>query len=104
MTLSYFASDELPHWVATISHNGALPDFSSGWTFRVVISTAAGGTPLLEKTTNITGAASGVVTVAWASGDLAITPGSYRIQLKATRTADNAEATIEDSVTIKRRY
>lgn len=101
--LTYHQSDELPQWVATITHNGVLPDFSSGWTFRVVVKRGSSAA-VLTKTTNITGAVSGVVTVAWASGDLDVAPGQYGIQLKATRTSDSGEATIADRLTILKRY
>lgn len=101
--LEYHRSDELPQWVATISYNGSLPDFSSGWTFRVVIAEDTESAAVLTKTTGITGATGGVITVAWASAELDIAPGEYVIQLKATRTSDSAEATVADVITIKAR-
>lgn len=104
MSLSYFAGDELPAWVATISHNGTPPDFSTGWTFQVIVTARDASVPALTKTTNIAGAAAGVVTVTWAANDLALTPGTYLVQLKATRAADSLESTIEDVLTVKRRY
>lgn len=104
MPLSYYRGDELPQWVATISHNGTAPDFSTGWTFRVVITARDAAEPLLTKTTNITGATGGAITVAWAANDLDIAPGTYLVQLKATRAADSSETTIEDRLTVKRRY
>jgi hypothetical protein len=70
----------------------------------VVITEADAATPLLTKTTNITGATGGQITVAWAANDLALTPGTYLVQLKATRTADNLETTVEDCIIIRRRY
>lgn len=103
MTLSYFRSDELPQWQATIEHNGTSPDFSSGWTFQVKVAEQATGTVVLTKTTNITGATGGVVTVAWASGELDVEPGRYRAQLKATRTSDGGEATVSELLTVKAR-
>ncbi len=104
MPLAYYQSDELPAWVATISHNGTAPDFTTGWTFRVVVTQVDAPTPVLTKTTNITGAEAGVITVAWAPNDLNVTPGAYLVQLKATRTADSLETTIEDRIVISRRY
>lgn len=104
MPLTYYANDELPQWQATISHNGTTPNFSTGWSFRVVITKRDATTPLLTKTTNITGAAAGVITVAWATGDLNLPPGTYLVQLKATRTSDSLESTIEDQLIVKKRY
>ena len=94
--LSYYRSDELPHWQATIQINGTGPDFSSGWTFEVKVGT-------LTKTTNITGAASGVITVAWAASDLDQTPNTYTAQLVATRTSDSAQCTVTELLEIKAR-
>ena len=98
MPLQYHRSDELPAWVATISVNGSTYDYSTGWTFTVTLSD--GSTTALTKTTNITGAASGVVTVAWAENDLDIAPGRYKVLLTATRTADSLEWTISDTLEI----
>lgn len=99
MALTYHRGDELPQWVATVTINGTAPDLSSGYTFSVTVR-QGDGTAVLTKTTNITGAASGVVTVAWADGDLDIAPGTYRVLLTATRTSDSAEWTVEDQLRI----
>lgn len=97
--LTYHVGDELPQWVATVTVNGSAPDLSTGYTFSVVVK-QGDGSAVLTKTTNITGATAGVVTVAWADGDLAIAAGTYRVLLTATRTSDSAEWTVEDTLRI----
>ena len=100
MALRWHAGDELPHWVSTIRINDSTAtDLSSGWTFVVTLRQGT-ATPVLTKSTNITGAAGSVVTVAWADGDLAVAPGTYRARLVATRTSDSAEFTVPDTFDI----
>lgn len=102
--LTYFRGDERPAWVHTETVNGVADDYSSGFTFEVKLATvAAPGTAVLTKTTGITGAAAGVVTVAWAPNELDLTPGRYTAQLKITRTADNHELTVQEPLTIAAR-
>ncbi len=101
--LIYKQGDELPQWVATILTNGTGYDFSTGWSFQVVI-VDADETVVLTKTTNITGATGGAITVAWAVGELDLDPGSYVAQLKARRTSDTGEATIRQPLRIDTRY
>lgn len=99
MALTYHRGDELPQWVATVTVNGSTPDLSSGYTFTVTVKQGSDAA-VLTKTTNITGATAGVVTVAWADGDLDIAAGTYRVLLAATRTSDSAEWTVEDQLRI----
>ncbi len=74
--------------------SGALIDFSVGYTFVFKIGTQ-GSTALLTKSSGITGAVgSGVeptgtpnVTITWAAGELALTPGTYLWTLKATTSS-----------------
>ena len=100
MTIRMFRGDELPAWVATISLNGSTStDLSTGYTFSVAVKQGS-ATPVLTKTTNITGAAGSVVTVAWASQELDLAPGTYRLVLTVTRTSDSAEFTVEDRLEI----
>jgi hypothetical protein len=101
MSLNYFAGDELPAFEATITLNGATVDFSSGWTFTVKLTSP--GETTVTKTTGITGASTGTITVAWATGELNIKPARWRLQLTATRTADQRQFTIQDEVVIKPR-
>ncbi len=101
MALSYFRNDERPDWVATVTVNGATDDMSSGYSFSVKIATDLSSAAVLTKTTNITGAAAGVVTVAWAAGELDIAPGQYVATLTARRTSDSRDWTISEPLTIK---
>lgn len=95
MSLRYTRTAERPSlqlWLE--DDDGTLIDFSSGYTFTFKIG-ARGETALLTKTSGITGAiGAGTeptgtpnVTIAWAAGDLDITPGAYRWQLTATTSA-----------------
>lgn len=97
-SLRYTRGDELPAWAETVLLNGAVPDLSSGHTFSVVIRD--GDVAVLTKTTNITGSALGVVTVAWADGELDIAPDVYRVVLTVTRTSDSAEWTVQRPIEI----
>ncbi len=103
MTLQYAQADELPAWEATVTVNGAALDFSTGWTFAVRIADPATDTLALTKTTGITGATGGVVTVAWATTDLDIDPQIYRAQLTGTRIIDSAQFTVDERVRIRPR-
>lgn len=97
--LQYHQSDELDAWQATILASGVNPDFSSGYTFKVVVKNAA-GTTVLTKTTGITGASGGVITVAWAAGELNIAPGLYTAHLIRTRTSGTLEGTTAEDIEI----
>lgn len=101
MSLNYHQGDELPAFEATITLNGQTVDFTTGWTFTVKLT--APGQTTVTKTSGITGASTGTITVAWAAGELNITPGRWRLQLTATRTADQRQFTIQDEVVIKPR-
>jgi hypothetical protein len=95
MALTYHVGDELPAWTATVTIDDVAPNLSSGYTYSLQLKQGT-GTAVLTKTTNISGSSAGVVTVAWADGDLAQTAGTYRAVLTVTRTSDSAEWTIED--------
>lgn len=106
MTLEYFARDERPYWRATVEVEGAFDDLSTGYTFEVNVAAhpiSAASVPDLIKTTGITGAAAGVVTVAWLTNELDLDPGTYSVQLTAVRTSDGRDWTVEDRMTIKPR-
>lgn len=105
MTIEYFAGDERPYWEATVTIDGDTEDMTSGYTYEVNIAATATATatPVVTKTSGITGAAAGVVTVGWAVGELAIAPATYVVQLTATRTSDNKDWTIQDKIKIKPR-
>lgn len=105
--IEYHVADERPAWKATVTVNGTADDMSTGYTYQVKIYRAGLAddptATLLTKTTNITGATGGVVTVAWAPNDLAIAEGLHVAQLKASRTSDSAEWTITELIRIKPR-
>lgn len=95
MSLRYHTTAELPAlemWL--LDDDGTLIDFSTGWTFSLKIG-EVGQVALLTKTTGITGAAGAGseptgtpnLTVAWAAGELAITPGIWTWQLTATASS-----------------
>jgi hypothetical protein len=95
MSIRYHATADRPAlklWL--LDDDGALIDFSSGYTFSFKIG-VPGSTAELTKTSGITGAAgSGTeptgtpnVTVTWSAGELAITPAQYTWQLTATNSS-----------------
>jgi hypothetical protein len=86
MSWIYATDQETPSFaVAWSDRDGDLIDFTSGYTFELRLVHRTTGTVALTKTTGITGAATSPnVTVAWAAGELGITPGPYRAKLKAT--------------------
>lgn len=88
---------------------GALIDFSSGWTFTVMVATsAAPNTAVLTKTTGITGAATSPnVVIDWATSDFSgLTPSAtgaeHVVHVTARRTADSKDRVFRpsDPVTI----
>jgi hypothetical protein len=101
--LDYFAGDERPYWETTVTIDGAADDMTTGYTFEVALAATPTSTPVLSKTTGITGGADGVVTTAWAVVDLDVPPGRYVAHLTATRTADSLQWTVDEVVNIKRR-
>lgn len=101
MSLSWFRGDERPAWKPPAPVGGISEDLSTGHTFRVTLT--RNGAVALTKTTGITGAAGGAVTVQWAVGDLTLDPGAYTAQLTVTRTVDSFEWTVEEPVLIKAR-
>ena len=101
--IEYFAGDERPYWEPTVEVSGVADDMSTGFTFSVKLSTSATTTPALTKSTGITGAAAGAIVVAWAAGELALTPGLYVAHLTVTRTSDSKEWTVEEQFKIKAR-
>lgn len=100
--LTYFAGDDRPAWQATVTVNGTADDLSTGFTFTVKI--IKNNTVLLTKVNGISGAAGGVVTVAWTPNELALSPGKYVAQLNVTRTADVTDWTVTELLIIRPRY
>lgn len=91
---TYIQGSDLPDLaIEWTDQAGNVIDYSSGHTFELRIGDP-GSTPLITKTTNITGAAATPnVTIAWAtSGELnTLPPGSYEADLIATRTVDSKQ-------------
>lgn len=109
MPITLFVGDEQPVWQATITNNGSLVDYSSGYTFTCVVTTKAGAT-LLTKTTGITGATGGVVTVAFTGAELAaggVTAaagdvGQFDLYLTPRRISDSADGpTVKETLTYR---
>lgn len=103
MTITYFQNDERPYWQPTVTIDGVAEDMSSGFTFEVNIALTLATEPVLTKTTGIAGGPDGLVVVGWAVGDLDVDPGTYFVQLTATRTSDSKDWTIQDKIKIKQR-
>lgn len=101
--LEYFAGDERPYWEATVTVDDVGEDMTTGYTFEVNIAATDTAEPVLTKTGQITGGPNGLVTVAWAVGELAIPAGRYVVQLTATRTSDSKDWTVQDRIRIKPR-
>ena len=93
-TVTYEAGAELPGltlpWQEELTQNVWTDlDLSSGYTFSLRLVNSA-NVDTLTKTTNITGTTTGV-TVAWATGELAIDTGVYTMRLRATETATSKD-------------
>ena len=86
MSWVYRADQEVPSFaVDWYDRDGNLINFATGYTFEVKLINQSTGTVALTKTTGVTGAATSPnVVVAWATGQLAITPAVYRLHLTAT--------------------
>lgn len=74
---TYSQTDEAPVWRATWTDDGVAVDLSAA-TFTVKL-VASDGTTALTKTTGVAGTVAGVVTITWATGELNLTPGGYRL-------------------------
>lgn len=89
-TFNYYQHAEDPAYVVTwLDSDGAVIDFSSGYTFELKLVSVSAGTVALTKTTGITGAATAPnITAQWSSGELAaITPGDYQAVLTPTTSS-----------------
>lgn len=73
----YLSTQESPAIQLTWKDSTGTPiDFSSGYTFRVLVSQLS--TSLVNKTSGISGAASAPnITIAWSSNELNIAEGTY---------------------------
>lgn len=105
MAVEYAQGSDLPDlglvWKDTA---GTLINFSDGWTFEAKIG-RLGEAAQFVKSTGITGAATSPnVLVQWATtGELnALDPGTYTLQLAATRTADGRTRLYQTRIRVKR--
>ena len=91
---TYIQGAELPDYtLAWYGQDGELIDFSSGWTFTLLVGTP-GQPALLTKSSGIAGDdADPNVTIAWASsGELNdLAPGLYTCDLRARRGSDSKD-------------
>ena len=85
-TFPYYQHAEDPAYVGTWrDRDGAIVDFSTGYTFELKLVAVNGQTVALTKTTGITGAATAPnFIVQWSTGELNITPGDYKAILTPT--------------------
>lgn len=99
----YTVGDELPSITIDWYVDGALVDFSSGYSWRLRVG--RGDTAALEKTTGITGAATSPnVTIDWSADELDDLDGgqTYTAQLRARRTSDNKDRTFVFRLNVNR--
>jgi hypothetical protein len=91
---TYTQGSDLPDYaVQWLDQNGDLIDFSTGWTFQCKVGTP-GAAAAITKSTGITGASTSPnVSVEFATtAELnTLTPGTYTVQIKATRTSDSRD-------------
>lgn len=89
--MTIYADREDPSWrVGWYDGDGALRDFSEGYTFRVEFLSMRNERIMYTKTGGITGASElPNIAVAWAVGELAEFAGKrYKLRLVAKDTAD----------------
>lgn len=99
---SIFVGDALNPWIVTREVSGATSDYSSGYTFAVTATERGSTTYSFSKTTGITGAASGVITVTWTSSDLgSLAAGTYDLHLTITHTGSSKPDTLESAITVR---
>lgn len=109
MPVELHTSDEHAQWPVTITVNGTKLDYSTGYTFTCYVVSSAGST-LLTKTTGITGAANGQITVAFTGAELATAtvtatfnnPVTYKLYLVPRKTSDSSDGpTVEETLTMR---
>ena len=99
MAITYRGKSELPSpEVVWLDSGGVARDFSTGWTFVVLVG-VAGAAASFQKTTGITGldpATNGGVSlrISWGADELtALAPGTYSVDIEATYTATGQSIT-----------
>jgi len=102
MAITYYKGAELPNvLVSWFDSQGAVIDFSTGYTFTVKIG-KAGQSALLTKTTGIVGAATEPnITISWNTDDLAaLNPDTYDMNIIANLTSGNKDRIQSTPITI----
>lgn len=92
--MDYTQGADLPDLSLTwYDTNGALIDFSSGYSFTVKVAPLGSTTASFTKTTNITGSASAPnLVVAWGTSEIGnLGVGTYDVQVQAHRAADSKD-------------
>lgn len=98
---SIYAGDELNPWIVTREVSGSNPDYSSGYTFAVTATSVGSSTYSFSKTTGITGATDGVITVTWTSSDLgSLAAGTYELILTITHVGSSKQDSLSDRITV----
>lgn len=98
--MTYARGDERPAWVASFVLDGAEDDdYSTGFTFAVRLTQES---TVVTPTPTFFGSV-GSVSVQWATGDLNIAEGVWIAQLTVTRTSDQAQFTVTDTIRIRPR-
>lgn len=102
--LELYVGDERPDWVETLEVNGVLNDYSTGYTFSLTITNAAGTALLNDETGWTTGGPNGVLTTVWVGADLlaagvtatALQTAGVRFTcyLTVSETAESADETV----------
>jgi len=93
MAIEYYEGAEYPNVEVTwLDSDGAVINFSSGWTFTVRIG-QAGQAAIVTKTTGITGGAVAPnLVVSWSADELdTLTPDTYAMDVIARETATNKD-------------
>lgn len=111
MSIEIHTNDEHAQWAATLIYNGSKLDYSTGYTFTCAVVNATTGATLLSKTTGITGATNGLITVAFTGAELATatvtatfanTPQTYLLYLTPRKTSDSSDGpTVEEKIVMR---
>ena len=86
-----------------LSVDGLVIDFSSGYTF--ILTIGLDGDPIIEKTDGITGYSDAPnLSVEWGDEEFSeLHPGTYDLQIKATRTVDGKDRFFVDEINFAKR-
>ena len=101
--VEYIAGSDLSDLAITwLDSQQQLYDLT-GYTFDVKVASLGLTTALFTKSTNITGTnANPNLIISWVDGELdSLTPGSYRLQITATRISDSKERRAQIDLLIK---